>query len=38
MGIPFDITHAISNFCFGLLVLPLALVLERLKKKSRLAQ
>lgn len=37
MGIPFDITHAISNFCFGILAIPLVLVLEKLKKKSRLA-
>ena len=36
MGFPFDVTHAIGNFCFGLLSLPLTLVLVRLKKKSGL--
>lgn len=37
MGLSFDVTHAVGNFCFGLLVLPLSLVLEKLKKNSRLA-
>jgi energy-coupling factor transport system substrate-specific component len=37
MGLSFDITHAIGNFCFGLLILPLSVVLEKLRKKSRLA-
>lgn len=37
MGFSFDITHAIGNFCFGMLILPLYLVLEKLKKNSRLA-
>ena len=35
-GLSFDVTHAVGNFCFGLLVLPLSLVLEKLKKNSRL--
>ena len=37
MGFPFDVTHAIGNFCFGLLILPLTLVIARLRKNSRLA-
>ena len=37
MGLRFDVSHAIGNFCFGLLILPLVIVLEKLKKNSRLA-
>jgi len=37
MGLSFDVTHAIGNFCFGMLVLPLSVILGRMKKKSRLA-
>ena len=37
MGFPFDVSHGIGNFCFGLLVLPLSIVLDRLKRNSRLA-
>lgn len=37
MGFSFDVTHAIGNFCFGLLILPLYTVLEKLKKNSRLS-
>lgn len=36
MGFPFDVTHAIGNFCFGLLILPLSVILMKLKKKSGL--
>lgn len=31
-GLPFDITHAISNLCCGLLICPLVTVLKRANK------
>lgn len=31
-GIPFDITHGVSNFCSAVLVLPLANVLKKLER------
>ena len=37
MGFPFDVSHAIGNFCFGLLIVPLSMMLQKLKKNSRLA-
>lgn len=35
-GLTFDITHMISNFCFGLMVLPLSKLLIKLHKASRI--
>lgn len=36
MGISFDVTHAIGNFCFGMLIVPLTATLKSLKKRSGL--
>lgn len=33
-GLPFDVTHAISNFAMGLMILPLAKLLDKLNRKS----
>ena len=33
-GIPFDIIHGVSNFALGLLIVPLAEVLDKLSKKK----
>lgn len=35
-GISFDITHAIGNFAGGLLIVPLALFLKRMKKIAKI--
>ena len=32
-GLPFDITHGISNLCVGLLIYPMVKILKRLKKE-----
>lgn len=32
-GLPFDVIHGISNAAFGTLILPLATLIEKLKKK-----
>ncbi len=31
-GLPFDVTHAVSNLCCGLLICPLAAILKRANK------
>ncbi|MBO5929643.1 MAG: hypothetical protein J6Q42_06470 [Clostridia bacterium] len=31
-GLPFDITHAISNFCCGALIIPLITLVKRVQK------
>lgn len=33
-GLPFDITHAVSNLCVGCLVVPLATLLGKLAKRQ----
>lgn len=33
-GIPFDITHGMSNFCSGVLIMPLASALRKLERSS----
>lgn len=33
-GFPFDIIHAVSNFCAGLLILPLTKLLRKLNKED----
>ena len=33
-GFPFDVTHAVSNFCMGLLILPLSSLLTRLTQRA----
>ena len=33
-GFPFDVTHAVSNFCAGLLILPLSSLLTRLTRRA----
>ncbi len=35
-GFSFDITHAIGNFCGGLLIVPLTLFLKQMKKKAKI--
>lgn len=34
-GIPFDLTHGISNLCLGLLILPMSELFTRILRKSR---
>ena len=33
-GLPFDLIHGISNFCFGFLVLPLTALLKKVNAKT----
>ncbi len=33
-GLPFDVTHAVSNFCCGLLICPLVAVLKRASRQT----
>jgi energy-coupling factor transport system substrate-specific component len=33
-GLPFDVAHAVNNFALGVLILPLSLLLNRLKKSD----
>lgn len=35
-GFPFDVIHGIGNFCFGLLIVPLAELMRKLLKTSSL--
>jgi hypothetical protein len=34
-GLPFDITHGISNFCCGMLIVPIVTALKMAERTSR---
>lgn len=34
-GLPFDVIHGVSNFFFGVLIVPIITVIERLERRQR---